>query len=202
MSLSIPFSQACERNKDPIFSVLGEYFRQAESVLEIGTGTGQHLIYFADKTPNTQWQPTDQACYLDGITAQLAANPRDNCTSPSELDVTQDKWFEEARTFDLVYTANTLHIMPWSAVKELFQGLEQVSKPNTKLCVYGPFKFDNQHTSASNLAFDADLKARGCGSGIRNFEDVNELASQARFSLIEKHAMPANNFCLVWSKLD
>ena len=198
MSLIIPFSEACERNKDPILEVLLPYMEKASKALEIGSGTGQHLAHFAAACPQLKWQPTDQRQYLEGLEAQFRTNGSHNIATVRELDVTQQPWLDDAPNYDLIYSANTLHIMPWETVECLFNGLPNLAKPNAKLFIYGPFKFYSEHTSASNQSFDLNLKARGVGSGIRDFEAVNELAGENGFKLIQKQAMPANNFSLVW----
>ena len=202
MSLIIPFSEACERNKDPILERLSPYLTNGISVLEIGTGTGQHVVHFAPANNEVIWQPTDQAQYLDGIAAQLQTRSIANINPALELDVTVRPWLGGSQQFDLIYSANTLHIMPWDSVTDFFAGLQDVSTQSTTLFVYGPFKFGGEHTSASNAAFDQSLQARGVGSGIRDFEALDALASDQGFQLEAKHAMPANNFCLIWRRID
>lgn len=200
MSLAIPYSQACERNKDPILNVLSPYFERLESVLEIGSGTAQHAIYFAKEHPQLLWQTSDQEQYLDGIKAQLENNPRDNLLSPLQLDVCQPQWVDAKQTYDAIFTANSLHIMAWHQVQALFAGLAAVSKQTAYLFIYGPFNYANAFTSDSNSEFDKILRARGVGSAIRDFEAVNRLAEAQGFTLLADHSMPANNRCLVWKK--
>jgi len=201
MSLVLPFSEACERNKDPILESLAPYLSEATKVLEIGSGTGQHAVHFARAYPDLSWQPTDQAQYLDGIRAQIKTHGSANIAEPSVLDVTQQPWQTNLPNYDLVYTDNTLHIMPWTAVEAFFQGLPAVCRHGTHLFVYGPFIFNGKHTSQSNQAFDASLQARGTGSGIREFTALTRLAQGNGFKFLEKHTMPANNFSLVWRYL-
>ncbi len=198
MSLIIPFSEACERNKDPILDTIAPYLRDAKHALEIGTGTAQHVIHFAAASPNVQWQPSDQKHNLDGIIAQLRTRPTTNILAPVELDVTRQPWFEDQRKFDLIYTANTLHIMSWPVVESLFDGLSSAITSLTKVIIYGPFKFAGKHTSPSNAAFDESLRSRGVGSGIRDFEAVDQLATNAGLELVATEPMPANNFCIIW----
>ena len=202
MTLCIPYSQACERNKDPILEILSPYFEQIENVLEIGSGTAQHAIHFAQEHPQLIWQTSDQAQYLDGIKAQLENNPRDNVLSPLQLDVCQLEWVNRDQTYDAFYTANSLHIMDWDQVQALFAGLSKVSKPQAYLFIYGPFNYDGAFTSSSNAEFDLNLRARGVGSALRDFKAVNQLAEAAGFTLLADHAMPANNRCLIWKNLD
>lgn len=206
VKLNIPFSQACERNKDPILEVIQPYLVTSKSVLEIGTGTAQHALHFAQHLPHLNWQTSDQLQYLDGINAQIDNakqhnNELDNLLSPFQLDVTQAKWLadlDKEQNYDAVYTANTFHIMDWSMVKAFFKGLPQVVKPASYLIVYGPFKYQGKFTSASNQSFDQDLRSRGVGSAIRAFEEVDNLAQAAGFTLVKDVAMPANNQCLIW----
>ena len=200
MSLVIPFSGACERNKDVILDVISPYLNKAKTVLEIGSGTAQHAIYFAQNTPHIVWQTSDQIEYLEGINAQLQNTNIDNVQRPYELDVNQTQWIENQQRFDLIYTANTFHIMSWSDVCAFFNGLNSAVNKNAVLIVYGPFKYSGNFTSASNQVFDQTLRSRECGSAIRNFEAVDELAKEQGFELIKDHPMPANNQCLIWKR--
>ena len=198
--MKIPYSEACERNKAPILEVLSQYFDRAESVLEVGSGTAQHAIYFAAAKPHLRWQTSDQQSYIEGIEAKLALANLSNVVSPILLDVNQDVWAENRTLYDLVYTANTLHIMSETDVEAFFAGLNQVMGDQASLVVYGPFKYAGGFTSESNQAFDLSLRSRGVGSGIRDFEWVNRLAEQQGLGLVEDHKMPANNQCLIWSR--
>lgn len=200
MSLIIPFSEACERNKDPILETIQPLLEQSATVLEIGSGTGQHAGYFARNCPNLSWQPSDQAQYLEGLTAQFSNLNVANIEPPIELDVIRQPWIKGDKNFDLIYTANTLHIMSWPVVEAFFNGLATVTSGHSSLIIYGPFKFNGAFTSQSNAAFDQSLRSRGVGSGIRDFEEVNKLANQAGFELIANHDLPANNQCLVWQQ--
>ena len=200
-TLTIPFSEACERNKDAILDVIRPVLNEAQWVLEVGSGTGQHAIYFAAQYPSLRWQTSDQAVFLAGVAAQIVNADLANVEPPAELDVKQPVWFRDSRKFDVIYTANTFHIMGWSEVQAFFDGLAQVSAPSATLVVYGPFKYGGEFTSSSNESFDQNLRARGTFSGIRSFEDVNELANKAGYELVSDTAMPANNQCLIWRNL-
>jgi cyclopropane fatty-acyl-phospholipid synthase-like methyltransferase len=192
-----PFSDACERNRDPIFSALRSHFSDRERVLEIGSGTGQHAVYFAEKMPSLIWQSSDRAENLPGVRAWLDEAVLPNTPPPIDLDVNDD-WPTDR--FDAIFSANTLHIMSWSEVELLFRKLASISTPDAKLAIYGPFNYDGQFTSESNAAFDRSLKSRGAHMGIRDFEAVNALASNAQFALIDDVPMPANNHLLVWQR--
>jgi cyclopropane fatty-acyl-phospholipid synthase-like methyltransferase len=198
-SVIIPFSAACERNKEPLQEVLTAYFEGINSVLEIGSGTAQHAIYFAQCFPSMTWQTSDQSQYLQGIRSQLASSKTDNVKAPLCIDVNQADWAGGQR-FSAVYTANTLHIMTQADVEAFYSGLSSVLKQDGYLIVYGPFKYANKFTSASNQRFDETLRARNCGSAIRDFEFVDGLAQAAGFTLIDDVAMPANNQCLIWQR--
>lgn len=201
MSLIIPFSEACERNKDPIFDQIQAHLERAKTVLEIGTGTGQHALYFAERCPNLVWQPTDQYQHLEGIQAQLNNRPLSNIAPVVELQVEHQPWFTPRKTFDLIYSANTLHIMNHGQVREFFKGLPDVSHAQSELVIYGPFKINGKFTSRSNAEFDRSLQAQGVGSGIRELEEICQFASDAGFELVTNQAMPANNQCLIWRRV-
>ena len=193
-----PFAPACERNRDPIVAVLKSELAQASSVLEIGSGTGQHAVHFAAAMPHLVWQCSDQAEYLDGIRAWLAEAALPNTPPPLTLDVTADAF--PAQRYDAVFSANTLHIMSWLAVQHLFAGLPKVLGEGAKLIVYGPFNYGGRFTSESNAAFDASLREGAPHRGIRDFEAVNELAEGIGLRLLKDFEMPANNRCLVWQQ--
>ena len=192
-----PYSPACERNREPILAVLREHFVDRRQVLEIGSGTGQHAVHFAAALPQLNWQCADRAPYLPGICAWLDEAALPNTPAPLALDV--NSAFPEA-VFDAVYSANTLHIMSAVEVELLFAKLPAVLGDDAVLVIYGPFRYDGQHTSASNAAFDASLRCGNPASGIRDFEWVDALASAIGLRLIEDRAMPANNRCLIWRR--
>ncbi len=194
-----PHSPSCERNREPILAVLRDYLPDCRRLLEIGSGTGQHAVYFAAEFPHLVWQGSDLADNLPGIRAWLAEAGLANTPVPLELDVT-GAW--PSGPFDALFSANTLHIMPWSGVEALFRGLPAVLAPGARVIVYGPFNYGGRYTSDSNAAFDEWLKARGAHQGIRDFEAVDALARSAGLSLLEDRAMPANNRCLVWRAPD
>jgi cyclopropane fatty-acyl-phospholipid synthase-like methyltransferase len=192
-----PFADACERNRDPILAVLRSHFSDRERVLEIGSGTGQHAVYFAQKMPTLQWQTSDRVANLPGLRRWLDEASLSNTPAPLELDV-NGVW--PSGIFDGIFSANTLHIMSWAEVETLFRNLERISTPDAKLAIYGPFNYDGRFTSDSNAAFDRSLKSRGAHMGIRDFEAVNSIASSAQFALIDDVPMPANNHLLVWQR--
>lgn len=190
-----PHAPSTERNREPILAVLREHFADRREVLEIGSGTGQHAVHFAAALPHLRWQTSERADALPGIRAWLASASLPNTPPPLELDV-GGTW--PAHRFDAVFTANTLHIMPWSAVEQLFTALPDVMTPEAVLAVYGPFNYGGRHTSESNAAFDQWLKQGAPHQGIRDFERVDALATGAGLRLRADIAMPSNNRCLIW----
>ena len=195
----LPYSEASERNKDPILEVLKQHLQQTKKVLEIGSGTAQHAVYFGKNLPHLIWQPSDQHQYLADIEARLEQEASENVLPPALLDVAQEDW--QLKDFDAIFSANTLHIMSWQHVEHFFQGVGKVLALNGKLLVYGPFKYSGEFTTESNADFDLWLKRRDEVSGIRDFEKVNQLAEQQGLKLLEDLAMPANNQCLIWQKV-
>ena len=190
-----PHAPACERNREPILEVLHDHFHDRRAVLEIGSGTGQHAIFFASRLPHLIWQTSDRAENLPGIQAWLDEAGLANTPPPLDLDV-MGAW--PARCYDALFSANTLHILPWAAVERLFAGLPDVLASDARVAIYGPFNYGGRFTSASKAAFDLRLKEDAPHRGIRDFEEVNRLAGLAGLELVEDRAMPSNNRCLVW----
>jgi cyclopropane fatty-acyl-phospholipid synthase-like methyltransferase len=193
-----PYSEACERNRAPILEVLRGDFARARGVLEIGSGTGQHAVCFAQHLPYLSWQTSDVAEHHAGIEAWIADSGLANVKRPLELDVRHAPWPVTAA--DAIFTANTLHIMDYGCVEAFFRGVSRVLGAEGMLAVYGPFNYGGRFTSASNAQFDALLRARGVGSALRDFEAVDALARDAGLALVRDVAMPANNRMLVWQR--
>ncbi len=192
------FSEASERNKDVILDVLREAFVQCSTVLEIGSGTGQHVVHFARQMSGLVWQPCDTSEYLGGLRARLDAEAPENVAGPVELDVRMNPW--PVSGFDAIFSANTLHFMSWECVEQFFRGVGRALHENAVLCVYGPFRYGDEFTSASNANFDQYLRQSDPLRGIRDFEAVNALAEAEGLKLIKDVAMPANNQSLVWRR--
>ena len=195
-----PYSESCEQNREPILAVLKQAFADRGRVLEIGSGTGQHAVYFGADLPHLRWQTSDVLAHHPGIRAWLAEAALPNVLPPLELDVSQQHW--PSSRYDAVFSANTLHIMGWPEVIRFFEGVGAVLAPAGVLVVYGPFNYNGQFTSSSNARFDAWLKARDPASGVRDFEAVDALARAQGLVLQHDLAMPANNRSLVWQRLD
>lgn len=193
-----PFAESSEQNKEPILAVLQKEFVEPGVVLEIGGGTGQHAVYFSSELPHLVWQPTEKAEQLPGIRLWMEEAGLANIHEPVELDVSALPWRLDA--MDMVFSANTVHILSWREVECMFQGIGDVLRIGGKFCLYGPFNYNNAYTSDSNAQFDVWLKGRNPESGIRDFEGLNKLALQAGMSLHMDHEMPANNRILVWQR--
>lgn len=192
-----PYSDSCDRNREPILEVLRDHFADRHHVLEIGSGTGQHAVHFAAALPRLTWQTSEVDSNIPGIRMWLEESGLPNLPPPITLDVTGD--WPDVR-FDAVFTANTLHIMGWAEVRALFAALPKVLTADAVLAVYGPFNYDGRFTSESNASFDAWLKQRSAHSGIRDFAAVDGLARSIGFALVEDRPMPANNRTLVWRR--
>jgi cyclopropane fatty-acyl-phospholipid synthase-like methyltransferase len=192
------FAESCEQNKQPILEILKKEFADVHTVLEIGSGTGQHAIFFASQLPHLVWQPSDVVASHTSIMAWITDAGLDNVLPPLELDVAHNHW--PAQQYDAVFSANTTHIMAWLEVEQLFTGIGNVLKSGGLFCLYGPFNYDGRYTSDSNARFDQWLKARDPKSGIRDIEALDELAAANGMKRISDYAMPANNRILVWQK--
>lgn len=207
MAIDKPCSPSCERNRDPVLEVLRVHFAEVRSVLEIGSGTGQHAVHFAAAMPWLAWQCSDVADNLPGIRSWLAEARLPNTPPPVELDV-RGPWpaqgFDappfDAPPFDAVFTANSLHIMGWPEVQAFFAGIDTVLPDDATLGVYGPFNYGGDYSSDSNREFDDWLKARDPRSAIRDFEAVDALARGIGLRLVADIAMPANNRTLLWRR--
>ena len=197
-----PYAPACDRNRDPILAVLRRHFADRRHVLEVGSGTGQHAVYFAAAMPWLRWQCSDRDD-LSGIRAWLDDAALPNTPPPAPLDVASGSW-PRADTpdgrFDAMFSANTLHIMGWPEVERFFAGLDDALSADAVAVVYGPFNYGGQYTSESNREFDGWLKARDPRSAIRDVEAVHALARGIGLHPVEDVAMPANNRCLVWRR--
>ena len=194
----LSLSEACERNKGPILEVLRQELAASARVLEVGSGTGQHAVHFAAALPQLTWQPSELPANLAPLAERIRLEGGANLRAPLALDVRADPW--EVAPVDAVFSANTLHIMSWSEVREFFRGVGAVLGAPGVLCVYGPFRFAARHTSESNAAFDEFLRQRDPASGLRDFEALDELAEARGLRFAANHAMPANNRTLVWRR--
>lgn len=193
-----PWSEACERNKEPILAVLREFLRDGDRVLEVGSGTGQHAVHFGAALPGVFWQTADVAIYHAGIRAWLAEARLPNVAPPLTLDVNDFDW--PAAAYDAVFSANTAHIMGWPEARRMVRGVACSLRPGGVFLLYGPFRYGGRHTSESNARFDASLRAQHPAMGVRDFEALDAEAAAAGLELVCDVAMPANNRTLVWRK--
>ena len=193
---SIP---AAERNKDPILGVLARVLPSRGLVLEVASGTGQHVMHFAKALSDLTWQPSDPDAELrESIGLRIQEERRANVNSPIDLDVSKLPW--PLQTADAVVAINLIHVAPWSATLALFEGAKALLSTQGVLFLYGPYRRHGQHTSKSNEQFDSDLHAQNSEWGLRDLEAVSETAASSGFALAEIVEMPANNFSLVFKR--
>lgn len=197
-SVQKPFSPSCERNREPILAVLRDVFADRRRVLEVGSGTGQHAVFFAQALPHLVWQTSERDQHLAGVQRWLDEAALANTRSAIAFDVGEEDW--PTSKFDAIFTANTLHIMAWSEVERLFARLPEIMSGDCIVTVYGPFNIDGHYTSQSNAVFDGLLHERGGHMGIRDLAAVDALAAAAGLQRIALHSMPANNFCVIWKQ--
>jgi hypothetical protein len=194
-----PFSQACANNQAIICEILVRVFADKNNALEIGSGTGQHGVFFAKELPNLSWQMSDREQNHAGIKRWMNDHPAANLLAPVSLDVLSEHW--PTAHYDAVYSANTAHIMPWEAVVAMFAGIGERLLSGGVFCLYGPMKYLGVLDAQSNIAFDHRLQQQFPHQGIREFHDINCLATDAGLVLQEDNAMPANNRLIVWKKI-
>ena len=198
-SIAQRHSAAAERNRAPILAVLERLLPNHGIALEIASGSGQHAAHFAAALPGWQWQPSDgDASSLASIDAWCAGLA--NVRPALALDVMRAPWSGVAERVDLIFCANLLHISPWPTCAALMRGAARHLAPDGLLVVYGPFIVDGVETAPSNVAFDADLRARNPAWGLRRLDDVANEAEAAGLGLREHSAMPANNRMVVLAK--
>ncbi|MCC5809626.1 MAG: DUF938 domain-containing protein [Ectothiorhodospiraceae bacterium] len=193
-----PFSDASLRNRDPILAVLEPRLARPMTVLEIGGGCGGHAVYFAQCLPHLRWQTSEQPAHLAPLSANVAAARLPNLPQPVALDVRETPW--PVATADAVYSANTAHIMDWSAVEAMFHGVSELLPAGARFFLYGPFIRSGRYSGDNDARFDAALRARGTGSGLRDLDDLEALARALGLQQEQALSMPANNLTLIWRK--
>jgi hypothetical protein len=190
---------AALRNREPIAEVLAEWLPARGLVLEIASGTGEHAVYFAERFPQLDWQPTDlHREALSSIGAWREAAGLTNVREPQLLDAAADVWPIDRA--DAVLSINMVHISPWTSALGLIAGAGRVLVPGAPLILYGPWLKADIPTAPSNLAFDADLRARDREWGLRRVEDFAEAARES-FDLADVRQMPANNLMLLLRRI-
>ena len=195
------FSLPSERNKQPILQALQPLLPPGGQALEVASGTGQHVAWFAAHLPQWHWQPSDVTDeFFAHIVQRVQGAGLGNVAAPRLLDVQSSTWLPAHERFDLIYCANMLHIAPWACCTGLMQGAARHLATTGLLVTYGPYLEDNTPTVESNLAFDQSLRQRNAAWGIRRREDVAAEAQRAGLQLVKRIAMPANNLLLVWAR--
>jgi hypothetical protein len=193
------FIPAAERNKGPILDVLVRVLSGPGVVLEISSGTGQHVVHFAKALPGLAWQPSDpDPEFRESIALRVREEQLANVKPPIDLDVTRLPW--PLRTAAAVVCINMIHVAPWPATLALLKGARALLPAQHVLFLYGPYRRLGQHTSKSNEQFDSDLRAHDPEWGLRDLEAVSEAAASSGFVLAEIVGMPANNFSLIFKR--
>src|SRR4051812_43942798 len=197
----LPHSPAADRNREPILAQLRPLLGAGGNALEIASGTGQHVVFFAAALPGWTWQPTDfDAGMLPVIAERIAQAGLANVLAPRQLDVLAPQWDLPPQAFDAIFCANMLHIAPWATCPALMAGAARHLKPGGRLVLYGPFFEAGVAPAPGNVAFDQSLRQRDAAWGIRALSDVVAQAREAGLALAQRHAMPANNLLLVFSR--
>lgn len=194
-----PYADSCEQNQAQILEVLLDEFAENKNVLEIASGTGQHAVFFGRALPHLNWQTSELQHNHAGIQAWLDEAELANVRAPIKIDVYDPSW--PIAQVDAVFNANTVHIVSWQGVAQMFAGIGRVLNIGGKLCIYGAFNYGGKFTSESNESFDAWLKSRDPVSGVRDFEAVNLLAEAQGLRLLKDISMPGNNRTLVWQRI-
>lgn len=193
-----PHSQSCDNNKQPILEKLKPLLTPYQNVVEIGSGTGQHAIHFANALPNLTWQTTDLPINHSGIKQWINDSGLSNINPPLCLDLSKPWPISQC---DVIYTANTLHIVSTELVTAFFAAIKHTVSNNGLVIIYGPFNYAGEFTSDSNRQFESWLKGRDSNSGIRDIEWITDLAAKANLHLLHDEQMPANNRLLTFKKL-
>jgi cyclopropane fatty-acyl-phospholipid synthase-like methyltransferase len=193
------YSPSVARNREPILEILKQYLGADDRVLEIGSGTGEHAVFFAEALKDLHWITSDIPKNHAMITEWLKFAQLKNIHGPEKLVIGKDDFPQ--KPFTHVFTANTLHIMSWKECKSLFKLVGKRLREGSVVFFYGPFNYDGKYTSEGNERFDQSLKERDEKSGIRGFEDVTNGMKKAGFKLLKDHEMPANNRLLIYERL-
>lgn len=195
------YAPSCDRNSQVILDVLKPILAHSSCVLEIGSGTGQHAVYFAEGLPHLQWQPSNKES-LGSINAWREESQLQNISPAMSLDLLSpiDEQLTSLTGVDAMVCINTIHIMAWQGSEKLFELAGEILPVGGVIYVYGPYRYSEQPLESSNESFDLWLKNRDPVSGVRDFDAVTSLAKQSGFELQEDIAMPANNRSIWWVK--
>lgn len=195
---SKPFAPSSARNAKSIAGVLSHELRHCHSVLEIGSGTGQHAVGFARALVHLTWQTSDLHPSHAGILQWIRESKLPNVRDPLVLDVLTDTLTPGA--YDAVFSANTAHIMSYAAACRMFDLVGNTLTERGVFCLYGPFSRSGEFSTASNAEFDASLRARNAAMGVRDLDDLDARAAQNGMTLARVYAMPPNNLLVTWHK--
>lgn len=188
---------AALRNRGPILEVIRDLLPTSGTVLEIASGSGEHVIFFAEHLPGLHWQPSDvDPTALASVDAHVAESGLGNVNAALRIDVQELSWPLQAA--DALICSNMIHISPWASCEGLVAGASRLLSSGAPLILYGPYRFDGAFTAPSNEAFDQSLRQRDPRWGVRDLGDVTELAERAGFDRGPVHAMPANNHVVVF----
>jgi len=196
--LEKPYAESCERNSPPIFEVISPLLSNTKAVLEIGSGTGQHAVYFAERMPHLLWHTSDRIEYHPAIQWWMTESKLANIMPPVIFDVSDDQPPE--LEIDAIFSANTTHIMNANDVENMIRKVGELLPKNGLFLLYGPFKIDDQFSSHNDALFDQHLKRRNVGSSIRNIEDLDRLAKLAGLLPKHRYPMPRNNHLIYWQR--
>jgi hypothetical protein len=192
------YAPATARNRDAILAVLRETLPESGLVLEIASGTGEHICHFAAALPNLVFQPSDpDASSRESIAAWTRFEGLPSVLPPLALDVEADDWADQVERPDAILNVNMIHISPWTACQGLMRGAGRLLAPDALLYLYGPYKRGGRHTAPSNEAFDHSLRQRDVRFGVRDLEDVLDSAAEHGLELERTLEMPANNLSVV-----
>lgn len=193
-----PVAESCLQNQQPILDTLRGVFTEAGEVLEVGSGTGQHAVFFSEHLPHLTWQPSDLQDQHPGMLLWLNEVEHNRIKPPLVLDVDDESW--PVQNMDYAFTANTTHIISLAQAERMFVHIASVLKPGGLFAQYGPFNYNGEYTSESNARFDQWLKQQHPQSCIKHFEQLRDFAADNAMHCVEDIEMPANNRLLVWQK--
>ncbi|MBC7575853.1 DUF938 domain-containing protein [Tardiphaga sp.] len=195
---------AFHRNHEAIWAALAPFLDgRAGDVVEVGSGTGQHVVDFASRCPDITWWPSDlNEAHLKSIAAWTAHARRDNVRPPLRIDLTDPAWCAQMQDGSgptallAVFCANVVHIAPWQVAEGLIEGASNYLRPDGQLFIYGPFKRNGQHTAVSNALFDTSLRSGNPDWGVRDVAELERVAARVGLTLVDVVEMPANNLLL------
>ncbi len=193
-----PYSDYAARNAGPIIEILKREFRDCQSVLEIGSGTGQHAVTFAAALAHLHWQTSDLDANHAGINAWIESSGLGNVRAPLSIDVRTAEL--DAGSYGAAFSSNTAHIMGIDAVARMYSLIGTTLREEGVFCLYGPFKCDGEFNTRSNADFDADLRGRDPQMGVRDLETLDEFAAASGLRRQRLYAVPSNNYVAVWQK--